>query len=130
MLQRLVRWLPAVSWMTVIFAMSSRRQFPQPPGLSTFALSIAAHLLLFGVLALLLLLALAGSKRPAGTVQIVAVVGAVLYGVSDELHQSFVPGRDASVLDVVVDTIGATIAVVFWTRLRSAVAAIFVRSAS
>jgi VanZ family protein len=47
-----------------------------------------------------------------------AVVGAALYGVTDEFHQSFVPGRDASVFDLIVNTIGATVAVVLWIRLR------------
>ncbi len=36
-----------------------------------------------------------------------------LYGILDEWHQSFVPGRDADVLDWVADTLGASIAMVF-----------------
>lgn len=36
-----------------------------------------------------------------------------LYGFSDEWHQSYVPGRDASVLDWLADTFGALIAMVF-----------------
>lgn len=36
-----------------------------------------------------------------------ALVIASLYGVSDEIHQMFVPGRDASVLDWLADTAGA-----------------------
>lgn len=35
-----------------------------------------------------------------------------LYGISDEWHQSFVPGRSADVLDWVADTVGATLALV------------------
>ncbi|MDC0977727.1 VanZ family protein [bacterium] len=30
-----------------------------------------------------------------------------LYGISDELHQFFIPGRDCSISDVLVDIIGA-----------------------
>ena len=33
-----------------------------------------------------------------------------LYGLSDEWHQSYVPGRDADVLDWLADSIGASIA--------------------
>ena len=33
----------------------------------------------------------------------------VAFGVSDEIHQSFVPGRDADVLDVVADALGAAV---------------------
>ena len=35
---------------------------------------------------------------------------AVLYGVSDELHQSFVPGREPSAADILVDGLGALLA--------------------
>ena len=37
---------------------------------------------------------------------------AVLYGVTDELHQTFVPGRVASEADLVVDAMGALLGVV------------------
>jgi hypothetical protein len=39
------------------------------------------------------------------------------YGVSDEVHQSLTPGRSATVLDVVVDGVGAATAIVFWTAV-------------
>ena len=32
-----------------------------------------------------------------------------LYGVVDELHQSFTPGRDSSVLDWLADTVGGVV---------------------
>jgi VanZ family protein len=37
-----------------------------------------------------------------------------LYGVSDEVHQSFVPGRDSSVWDVAKDLGGAAFAAAMW----------------
>ncbi|HSM91322.1 MAG TPA: VanZ family protein, partial [Anaeromyxobacteraceae bacterium] len=37
----------------------------------------------------------------------IALVAASLYGVTDELHQAFVPGRDADPLDWAADTAGA-----------------------
>lgn len=46
-----------------------------------------------------------------GTVFIVSICFCSLYGISDEWHQSMVPGRDADVWDWIVDTLGATIAV-------------------
>ena len=34
---------------------------------------------------------------------------AIAYGISDEIHQSFVPGRDASVGDLIADSVGAAL---------------------
>jgi len=40
---------------------------------------------------------------------VLIVIFSTLYGMSDEWHQSFVPGRDASAWDVLADTLGALI---------------------
>lgn len=46
------------------------------------------------------------------TVFIVSLSFCSIYGMSDELHQSFVPGRDADVVDWLADTLGALIALI------------------
>jgi VanZ family protein len=45
---------------------------------------------------------------------------AVLYGLSDEWHQSFVPGRTPDVVDILTDAIGAAIGLllVWWISQR------------
>jgi VanZ family protein len=41
--------------------------------------------------------------------RVVAAIGAsLLYGMSDEFHQSFVPGRTPDVMDLLMDVIGAS----------------------
>jgi VanZ family protein len=40
-----------------------------------------------------------------------AILMAILFALSDEYHQSFVAGRSSSLTDVMVDTVGASIAV-------------------
>lgn len=60
------------------------------------------------ILALLLCRGLAGGVRRLSTAgALLAVCLATAYGMSDEYHQSFVPGRDASVADVFKDMGGA-----------------------
>ncbi|MDB6027050.1 MAG: hypothetical protein JWM68_3273 [Verrucomicrobiales bacterium] len=41
-----------------------------------------------------------------------ALILAALYACTDELHQSFVPGRDGAVLDVFIDTCGAAVGLI------------------
>ena len=106
-LRRAVRpWAPAAAMMALLFLASSI------PGSSVGLQSgydLAAHALAYGLLGVLVLHALAGGRwrgitgrRAAG-----AVIIAGLYGLSDELHQRFVPGRTATLLDLAADVGGA-----------------------
>ena len=127
MLERLIRWLPATIWMVFIFVMSSQEQFPKTPGISTSALAVVAHLVLYGLLAFFFTIAIERDGRATRSTQLTAIALAVLYGLSDEFHQSFVPGRNSSALDLAVNSIGATIAVITWANRRSIIAAVVSR---
>ena len=101
--------------MTAIFISSSMSEVSIPGGMS----DLGAHALAYAGLGALLTRALAGglgrSVRP--TLAVVAVVAASAYGVTDEFHQSFVPGRDPSGWDLLADTVGAALgagAVMAW----------------
>ncbi|MEX2503086.1 MAG: VanZ family protein [Trueperaceae bacterium] len=98
--------MPALLWAAGIWWLSAQSD---PPG-SGLELPIAhvdklAHASLFGVLAALLRLAGAGPWRAVGL--------ATAWGVIDEIHQMFVPGRTPELLDVVADATGALLAVAF-----------------
>ena len=47
---------------------------------------------------------------------IFAVVLCVLYSISDEVHQYFVPGRSAGVIDILIDTVGSSLGVWNWAN--------------
>jgi VanZ family protein len=96
----LVRWLPAMAWAGAIFFLSSRSRLPEPPGILGW--DKLQHCLGYGVGGYLV--ARAAGARGRGT--LAAVVIGSLYGASDELHQWFVRGRNADVLDWVADTLG------------------------
>lgn len=49
---------------------------------------------------------------------LLGVMIATLYGISDEIHQSFVPMRDASIYDVVADSIGSFVGAYSFKQLN------------
>jgi VanZ family protein len=96
--------------MGLIFALSS---IPSPPQLPSAIGDKGGHAILYSGLAALIVRALAGGwRRFGGVTAVAAVLYSMLYGVSDELHQLFVPTRMADVNDLAADTVGAAVAVV------------------
>jgi VanZ family protein len=73
-----------------------------------------AHLLVYAALGVFFLIPLARGRLSGVTVSAagLAVVLSFLYGLSDEFHQMFTPGRSPDILDVAADTIGAASGVV------------------
>ena len=105
-------WLPALLWMVVIFVLSSQSGLRVSDDAAVDKpLRVVAHLGSYALLAGLLLLALDRGARPALRGVAVAFAVAVLYGVSDEVHQSLVPDRTGRAEDVLVDALGAAIGV-------------------
>jgi VanZ family protein len=78
----------------------------------------AAHAVTYGILSLLLLRTLRLRYRPSRTLLVAVVALTVAYGASDEYHQSFVPGRSASLADLAADGVGAAIAMAAVAGLR------------
>jgi len=113
------RWTAVVAWMGVIFWLSSRPSLPRTPGTPPDVASILGHLVAYAVLASLLAWAIDQAGRPLAATMAIAWVVASLYGVTDEVHQSFVPNRDADDFDVLTDAVGAAVALVaVWWRAR------------
>jgi VanZ family protein len=110
MLPRWLNWLPAVAWMGLIFAISAQTNLPHAPEpVLDFLLKKGGHLLAYAVLARLYLLALRRGGPVTGRLRLFSLGLAVVYGISDEIHQLYVPGRDGSPVDVVIDSIGAAL---------------------
>ena len=103
-------WAPIVLWAAVIFAFSSIPSLSSGLGTWDLILRKIAHLSEYAILGALLLRAI---QRPA-----VVILAGALYAVTDEVHQHFVRGRHAAWYDVLIDTVGVTIGVLAWSRLR------------
>ncbi len=110
---RLQLWLPVLVYMAAIYYVSSLPDAPLPSGMS----DKSGHLLAYSGLGIVVARAFAGGlgRRMGLGLAALAVVVTVAYGVSDEWHQAFVPGRTSDVYDVLADATGAIVgAAVCW----------------
>ena len=76
-----------------------------------------AHCIAYGCLAATFLYGLNPTANSSGTKNIAAIIVialCVLFGISDEYHQSFIPGRQVSFWDLVADGLGALLVVIWW----------------
>ncbi len=103
-------WAALLAYAGVIYYLSSRSSFPF--SLDVFpGMDKVLHAGEYAGLALLLAVALLQSGLSPSRAAAIAVLGATAYGATDEWHQSFVPGRDASVFDLAADAVGAGVGV-------------------
>jgi VanZ family protein len=100
-------WLfgPAILWCAVLFALSAQSRLPETPGGDKVA-HVLAYIATGG---LFVRAVLGGSSLGLPKAWLVAVLLGALYGLSDEFHQSFVPGRDASLGDAAADAFGSLV---------------------
>lgn len=122
-------WLPVLAWMALIFSVSGdsksahrssrliepfvRWLFPDVGDETVWTVVLVvrkcAHLTEYAVLALLLwraLRELTGGVGWSWRVARNAWVCVIVYAITDEIHQTFVPNRQGSVWDVLIDSIG------------------------
>ncbi len=97
------RWAYPVAVATLVFIASSRSAVES--GIHVANFDKVVHFSVYGLLGTLVLRALGGQRWGW------AIVAVSLFGVSDEIHQHFTPGRSTELADWVADTLGATVAV-------------------
>lgn len=112
MMKKFVVWifrLLPVAYMAAIWVMSSLPdtaviELPDR-GIDRFVKE-SLHLVEFGILYVLLVLAALTIGRFTATLSFAFMAVAIGYGLLDEVHQSFVPVRSATVIDFIKDVIG------------------------
>ena len=116
-------WVPVALYAGAIFYLSAQSH-PEEQ-LPSFLLKDVSDKVLhgveYGILAVLCFRAFrwAAGSAVARQAVVLAIVTASVYGVTDEVHQFFVPFRESSWLDWLADTIGATIGAISWRFIRS-----------
>ena len=100
-------WLPLIAYCLLIYIQSAH---PSPEELPSFKLmDKILHFVAYGVMGILFYRAYQ-TLRIRNQLQLLvflSIVSASLYGVSDEIHQYFVPDRHAAFSDVIADILGA-----------------------
>jgi VanZ family protein len=104
------RFGPAVIIMAIIFLASATPSIELPTfGSWDFIAKKGGHMLGYALLAAACYHALNRGRNASRTYFFIAFCLTVLYAVSDEWHQRFVPGRSSSLRDVGIDAIGGFI---------------------
>ena len=107
--RRVGRWALVALWMGVIFAFSSRPGYTLPNyGGWDVIVKKGAHVTEYAILGFLTARAFYGSQNRNLQSHwfVVGLALVVVYALLDEYHQSFVPGRTASIFDSMIDIVG------------------------
>ncbi|MFH1776863.1 MAG: VanZ family protein [Candidatus Omnitrophota bacterium] len=105
----IIYWLPVLAYAALIFFLSSRPRMPEV--ISLPFMDKFAHFIEYAIFSLLIARALKGTKNNwRFNLKIIAIIFAIFYAFFDEVHQSFVPGREMDSLDLLCDGLGATAA--------------------
>ncbi len=111
-----IYWLPLIGYCVFIYIQSS---YPSPERLPSFDYS--DKLLHFGAYAVMGILFYRAYhtlsfRNNIQLLVMLSMISASLYGISDEIHQSFVPERQGSFSDVIADIIGGICGVYVYNR--------------
>lgn len=126
-------WLPAFFWMIFIFYLSHQPATESSElsrgvtdviiyliemvitpvkldiGCFHFLIRKSAHFIAYFILGFLVMFALKGSKVNNVRAVVLTMTICILYAISDEVHQLFIPGRSGELRDVIIDSTGASV---------------------
>ena len=106
-------WLPVVAYASLIFYLSSLPGIPEPI-LKVTKETFILHMIEYAILSILLFRAFVNSNKTMlkNKAIFLAIFIATLYGITDEFHQFFVPGRICSHIDIIANGLGSIIVLV------------------
>lgn len=110
-----ITWIVTLLIMILIFFMSSLSFEKGAPGPDWSFKSTLYHFSIFFLLCFFLCISLIKGQKNKNHFIILGLILAIFYGVSDEIHQYFVPGRACCFEDILTNSIGALSAGVFYS---------------
>ncbi|MCX7927127.1 MAG: VanZ family protein [Candidatus Omnitrophica bacterium] len=110
--KKLISWVLLGCWMVFIF-LSSSIPGKNIPLLFPYQ-DILYHALIYAILGLLFYRALKLTflKLSKTELLVIAVICSIIFGITDEIHQMFVPARTASLEDLIIDSVASYIGVI------------------
>lgn len=109
-LRILFYWLPPIIWMTTIFYLSSKlRVTVTGKFLFDFFFFKMLHVIEYAILYFLLFRAFYSINNQQLTINkklLYPIFFSILYSISDEVHQTFVPTREGKIRDILIDNLG------------------------
>lgn len=113
--KKVFNWLLVVIWMVAIFLLSAIPSYPVDLTSQQYNLvSLIFHLVLYAILTWFFIRAFMSSGIPVKKSLAYGFLSAIIYGITDEFHQYFVPGRKAHLSDWLFDVVGAMIIFYFY----------------
>lgn len=132
--RKVFKWLILIIWLGVIFAFSHQansgeitkniiadtievkvEQKTEPTlDIINFIVRKGAHISEYIVLTLIIFSLASEYTKNNKKIIIIGLLGCILFAAGDEFHQYFIPGRSALVTDVLIDFIGAIIALILY----------------
>ena len=108
-----LRILPSLFVATAIFLVSHipGEAFDVPRSIPSIRLDFVYHIIVYFILATSICF---GLKARSVSTNLIVILVAFAYGVSDELHQIYVPGRSPTIMDVIFDLVGTILGVSAW----------------
>lgn len=106
-------WLPVFLWMGIIYYVSDIPSLRTNLGVWDYVLRKLAHMTEYALLMVLMTRAWLRTRPLWVPFQLFLISGilTISYAISDEIHQSFVPGRTGAISDVLIDGCGIMIAI-------------------
>ena len=124
-MRALAAWLPAIVVAAIIFALSAQPHLHVTEGALDLVLRKCAHVTVYALLAMACVRGLAHHGLGQRAQRLGGGAMALAYAISDEFHQTFVPGRSGAPRDVAIDLIGIAAGLLLLSRnerLRARVA--------
>ncbi|MCK4549995.1 MAG: VanZ family protein, partial [Candidatus Krumholzibacteria bacterium] len=101
------RWLPLIVWIVMIFALSSIPGFSSDDVNLPTGFDKIVHFIEYAIFAMLYYRGLSyGGVRIRWSIVIIVITSGIAVAALDEMYQSYIPRRDSSFYDLVMDSAG------------------------